>query len=80
MYPATIVCLAGIYHQRLPDRPILLGQCCLSPPPVPALTTLQVVLLLVLEILVSSLIVTAILKGSNTGFRKTDKLMKKIAV
>ena len=37
-------------------------------------------MLLVLEMLVSSLIVTAILKGSNTGFRKTDKLMKKIAV
>lgn len=37
-------------------------------------------MLLVLEMLVSTLIVTAILKGSNTGFRKTDKLMKKIAV
>lgn len=36
--------------------------------------------LLGLEALVSSLIVTAILKGSNTGFKKTDKLMKRIAV
>lgn len=39
-----------------------------------------VILLLVLEMLVSSLIVTAILKGSRTGFRKTDRLMKKIVV
>ena len=28
----------------------------------------------------SSLIVTAILKGSNNGFKTTDKLMKRIAV
>jgi len=40
----------------------------------------KVVILLILETLVSSLIVTAILKGSNTGFRKTDKLMKRIAM
>ena len=40
----------------------------------------KVVTLLGLETLVSSLIVTAILKGSNTGFKKTDKLMKRIAV
>jgi hypothetical protein len=41
---------------------------------------MKVITLLGLEALVSSLIVTAILKGSNTGFKKTDKLMKRIAV
>lgn len=94
MYPAPSIRITRLHYPRFPDCPILLGtsspsSLLLIPKTVvelltqantPILILYQVVLLLVLEMLVSSLIVTAILKGSNTGFRKTDKLMKKIAM
>jgi hypothetical protein len=67
-----------ILNAKISDRPLYLGKFSyvwygLS-------SYIKVVILLLLETLVSSLIVTAILKGSNTGFKKTDKLMKRIAV
>lgn len=72
---------ARVHDARFSDRPVLLGDfSCFCTPGNARADDHQVVLLLILEMSVSSLIVTAILKGNKTGFRKTDRLMKKIAM
>jgi hypothetical protein len=78
MCPASDICHGWLYDTQIFHRLVCLGEFNPSVPRSQAES--KVVILLILEAMVSSLIVTAILKGSNTGFRKTDKLMKRIAM